>query len=475
MAQQFLSDFSAPSINANVARRVLANEVLYMIAQGVIETDKQGITSRFSNDTAGAEIRIVIPQALNIGTRELGASLNGDNFANSVKQPKTTSVGLAVLQVIDTPIDIPQVTQDMIPIDLLETQMRVLGMEINTQINGMTIASKLANTLPAISRGEVNLWTIDPETDTGAQIRYTLTQANSALDDGDAMHNLAYFPNDDRIMVIRPSMRPLLLKEGVIIAGGSNYAQDIIKSGAVSTDASRDYSRSAIIGEFDGLPVASASPIIWKTACEFLGLPVYALDEVLGYISSGYANVRAIAQQEQMKIIDSPDGVGVRLQPLVRMGARSFYPAGNQIIATSKFDVEVTINLAGGVIPDSDPNYAGNLLVRGSASRTALKTATDVESISIGGVSAQTAGTNEYNAENVSVENEKLTIEIDAPDTKVELVNYKAFGALNPIAEIDGIFATVNIGTKRPGEMVLRVIAPAGNTRIVKVAISYAN
>lgn len=192
MAEQFLSEFKTPEINANVARRVLANEVLYLISQGLIEVDQQGITSRFSNDTSGAEIRIVIPQALNIGTREVGAGINGDNFANSVKQPRTTSVGLAVLQVIDTPIDIPQVTQDMIPVDLLETQMKVLGMEINTQINGMTIASKLANTLPAISRGEVNLWTIDPGTDTGEQIRYTLTQANSALDEGDAEHNLAY-------------------------------------------------------------------------------------------------------------------------------------------------------------------------------------------------------------------------------------------------------------------------------------------
>lgn len=222
MAEQFLSDFKAPSINQNVARRVLANEVLFQIAQGVIETDGQGITQRFSNDTSGAEIRIVIPQALNIGTRELGATLNGENFANAVKQGTSTSVGLAVLQVIDTPIDIPQVTQDMLPVNLLQTQMKILGMEINTQINALTVAGKMANTLPAIERGEVDLHVIDVANMTGDAIRNVLITANSRLDEGDADHNLAYFPKD-RIMVIKPSMRPILLKEGVIVLGGLTY------------------------------------------------------------------------------------------------------------------------------------------------------------------------------------------------------------------------------------------------------------
>ena len=223
MAEQFLSDFKTPQINANSASRVLSNEVLFMIYQGVIETEGQGITQRFSTDTSGAEIRIIVPQALNIGTRELGASLNGDNFASSTKQSQSTSVGLSVLQVIDTPIDIAQVTQDMIPVSILETQMKVLGMEINTQLNALTLAGKIANTFPAIQNGVVDMHIIDEATMTGAQIRNVLITANSRLDEGDAEHNLAYFPNDDRIMVIKPSMRPLLMKEGVIVIGGLTY------------------------------------------------------------------------------------------------------------------------------------------------------------------------------------------------------------------------------------------------------------
>ena len=47
MAEQYLSDFAVPSINGNIARRVLANEVLRGVAQGILETNGEGITQSF--------------------------------------------------------------------------------------------------------------------------------------------------------------------------------------------------------------------------------------------------------------------------------------------------------------------------------------------------------------------------------------------------------------------------------------------
>lgn len=469
MAEQFLSDFRAPNINLNAARRVLANEVLFQIMQGVIETDGQGITQRFSNDVSGAQIRIIVPQALNINTRQLGATLNGNNFADKVKQPSSTAVGLDVLEVIDTPIDIPQVTQDMLPINLLETVTKQLGMEINTQINGMTIASKVANTIPAISRGEVESWVIDPENDSGEVIRYVLTQANTALDNGDPDNNLAYYPQDDRIMVIKASFRPLMLKNGAIVLN-ANYGMDVIRTGAVSTDASRDFNRSAIIGTFDGLPVAASSPLVWSTACKFLGVPVYALDEVLGYVSSGYANVRAIAQQEQMKIIDSPDGVGVRLQPLVRMGARSFYATGNQFIVTPKFDVEALITAAGGVIT-GDPNYAGNLTVRGYGSRTALGNGTAMTG-TVGGRAGTVTGTT-IAFTNVAAGDVAVSLNV-ATGAKIELINARAIGATTPVYALDTLAFTFATANYKPASLKVRVTAPDGTAVVYTLTFAYA-
>lgn len=469
MAEQFFSDFRAPNINASVAQRVLANEVMFQIMQGIVETEGQGITQRFSNDTSGAEIRIIVPQALNISTRQLGAGLNGDNFPDKTKQSQSTSIGLQVLEVIDTPIDIAQVTQDMIPISLLETNTKQLGMEINTQINGMTIASKVANTMPAVQRGELETWVIDPVNDSGEVIRYVLTQANAALDAGDKENNLAYFPND-RILVIKPSIRPLLLKNGAIVLN-ANYGMDIIRSGAVSTDGSKDLSRSAVIGMFDNVPVAIASPLIWDTACKFLGLPVYALDEVLGYVSSGYANVRAIAQQEQMKIIDCPRGNGITLQPLVRMGARSFYAKGNQFIVTPNYDNDALIELAGGVIPDTDPNYAGNLLVRGYGSRQALDSEAPITSAMCDSTAGVVDGTS-IAFGNVAGGNDNAYVFKFDNGAKIELINARVAGYTTPVYGIGELDFTVKADLT-PATLKLRVTAPDGTATVYTITVTY--
>lgn len=473
MANYFFSDFTTPNVNANAVARVLSNEALWMIMQGSIETDRQGVTQRFSADVSGAEIRIIVPQPLNLAARSLGGTINGENFPNETKQSSSTSVGLSVLETIDTPVDIAQVTQDMIPLNLLEAQMRIIGMEVTTQLNALTVASKVANTFPAVQRGEVQFTVIDPANDTGADIRYELTQANSELDNGDIDNNLAYFPNDDRIMVIRPSLRAPLMKEGAIIVGGSNIAQEIVAEGGVSRGARRDLSRDAVIGMFDGLPVAICGERIWREACGFLGVPVYALDEVLGYISSGYANVRAVAQTEQMKIIDAPQGQGIRIQPLIRMGARSFYPKGNQFIVTPKFDLDAFITMAGGVIPDTDPNNAGNLLVRGRASRAALSDDASLTTVSLGGQAGSLAGTT-YTITGVTAgASTNLTITPTETNAKVEVVNYKVLYEDLPLYAIGGINQDVDTQGK-PAVIKVRVTAPNGTAVVYTLNVSYS-
>lgn len=253
----------------------------------------------------------------------------------------------------------------------------------------------------------------------------------------------------------------------------TNYAQQIVQDGGVSVGASVDLSREAVIGTFDGLPVAVASPIIWKEACGFLGLPVYALDEVLGYISSGYANVRAIAQQEQMKIIDSPAGVGVRLQPLVRMGFRSFYATANQIIATPNFDVSATITLAGGVIPDTDPNYGGNLLVRGKNSRTARSNDTTLATVKFGGETATyTSATKTWAVTGVTA-GAGTQLDVDTTTSGlVEVVNWAQLGLTAPVKGVDGLLATIS-SVNKPTKITLRVTAPDGTATNYFVTIAY--
>ena len=112
----FLADYGKPVINDIDARLVLANEVLLNIFQGQIEgAGGRGVNQTFSNDTSGAQIRVLRINPLTQEARELGATLGGGNFPNATEQPTTQEYGLDVITVIDQPIDIAQVSRDMIP------------------------------------------------------------------------------------------------------------------------------------------------------------------------------------------------------------------------------------------------------------------------------------------------------------------------------------------------------------------------
>ena len=154
MASQYLSDFAQPAINGNIARRVLANEVLRGVTQGVLENNGEGVTQRFSNDTTGAQIRITQFMPFNQEARELGASLNGENFdGRTALQATTNGLGVDVITVINQNIDIPQVTMDLLPIDFLGQVKENLTMDINNNINAMTIGGKFVATANNIAAG----------------------------------------------------------------------------------------------------------------------------------------------------------------------------------------------------------------------------------------------------------------------------------------------------------------------------------
>lgn len=345
MASQYLSDFTQPSINSNVARRILANEILRGVTQGVLETNGEGITQRFSNDTSGAQIRITQFMPFNQEARELGAGLNGENFdGRTALQANTNGLGVDVITVINQNIDIPQVTQDMLPIDFLGNVMKNLEMDINNNINAMTIGGKIVSTFNNVANGNDEFFEIDSTTATGNDWRLALMEMNAKLDNGDIENGIAYFPDDDRCFVFKVSAIPLLFNNGVLTLGGANHAYEMLAKGGISPNAEQDI-RSGYAGDILNIPVYKATSLIFNLAAKYAGVPAWALDGVHGYLSSGYANVRAIAQQDEVKIIDSPDGAGVRIQPNFRMGYKSLYAKGNVFLVEKGYTNPSTGNL----------------------------------------------------------------------------------------------------------------------------------
>lgn len=370
MAEQFLSDFGTPAINGNQAQRILANEVLRGVAQGVLETNGQGVTQRFSSDTSGAQIRITQFMPFNQEARELGAALNGENFdGRTAIQATTNGLGVDVIKTINQNIDIPQVTMDLLPIDFLANVTKNLEMDINNNINAMTIGGKFVASANAVANGNDSFVEITKDTATGAQWRRILNDMSARLDNGDADNGLAFFPDNDRCYVFQVSIIPYIFNEGILTLGGANHAYEMLAQGGLSPNAEQDI-RSGYAGDIFNIPVYKATSLVLKLAAKYAGVPVWALDQVYGYLSSGYANVRAIAQNDQIKMIDSPDGQGVRVQPNFRMGFKSLYFKGNVFLVETGYKNPATA--------------AAQLTLKGPSSRAAYSSDATLATVQVG-------------------------------------------------------------------------------------------
>lgn len=352
---RLLSDFKSPSINSFTAGLVLANEILEGIAQGEIEAPGRGITEKFTTDTQGAQVRVIKMLPLKQKARQLGNTINGGNFPTTTEQPTSTEVGIDVITVIDQPIDIANVTQDMISVDILSKVKDNLNQLINRNINAMTVAVKLTKSLPA----EDKYITFVGATDNLAD---KALEASAKLDDGDEDNNVDIFPQEGRVFVLKASYRAELFKKGILSLGGSNYAQEMLASGALSPNAKPNKMSNGYIGDFDTTPVHMASQLIWSIAEEYAGLPKGEFNNVIGYFSSDLANARGVAMNERVKVIDSPQGQGIRLQPLVRMGAASWYAKGNSLLVKGAETDKTYFDVAKLV----DANYVSEVVAPGS-------------------------------------------------------------------------------------------------------------
>ncbi len=433
-----LSNYGAPTINSIAAERILSNTILDNIYQGIIEKDDKGVTQRFTENCSGAEIRFTHVKPIFAAARELGATINGGNFPTLVHEGETDSFGLQVLTVLDDPIDIAQVSKDMIPVDLAAAYIKSYTDQVNLNINGMTVAGKyLASFVKEANGGEINVTNYTSGTNFGN----TLEDANSLLDEGVEEMGVTTFPQYDRIAVIQTSYRPILRHSGVLIVGGANYAYDTLKSGAIDATSTPRKNEDGFIGWIDGVDVHVAAPAIFTNAASFIGLTKGDLNEMIGYVSSGFANVRGIAATRGVKVIDSPNGQGTRLQPLTRMGFSVVkgYEKGNSLVMKNGY-VNVFEQLKTIFSLDS----ASQFKLKGGASRAKLTptlttsaatkvtlTCADATKLAVVGVATGTAInsiTEFITAYNAAAANKKGVVTSGVEQTKAGITGCDCYG-----------------------------------------------
>lgn len=318
---QLFADIRTPMINEATLKRIMSPRVKKNIFQGVVLRPNEAVTEQFSTDTSASEIQVLRTRLVEDYARELGSDKNGGWFNSEGASFSTTAAyPIRIIDEIDRNIDIPTVQQDMMSISLAEAELSNLAGKVNRAINAMTIATQLCTNFNGIATGEIEKnWV---ELEATPDYVSAIIDAGTKLDEGNPAEGIDAYPDDMRAIIVRPEAKKELLKKGQVIIGGSDSAQKILRKGGLDDDTTPEVASTGYIGEIDNTPVYVASPNIFNLAAKYMGVRADAINGVKAMVVSAIGTGRALAFNAAIKIIDSPDGQGRRLQPKYRMGAK---------------------------------------------------------------------------------------------------------------------------------------------------------
>jgi hypothetical protein len=331
-----MADFSGYSVNDTALHIAVANQLIETIIQNDLYQDGVGII-QITADSFGASAVRVPKIAKNTGKyRELGGANNG-GFKNTtaVKTYGLTEEIITLKYLYDHMEDVPNVQSILSLQNAATVSRRVIeiGKAITRGRNAGTLAHQIGAVLNACvtaASGTGRVFTYNPATtgDGLAQFR----KANAALDNGDTYHDT--YPIEGRLAIWRPNGLMELMDKGDIIVGGSNFAQDMVKSGAVDPTFKDKLPENATgyRGMVHGVPCMVATDPIWAEAETWLGLSEDDLKDFQCVLSSYIATGRGQAFPEQIKVIDSPDVNGLRIQPLSNYGVKVLFEGGIKLI-----------------------------------------------------------------------------------------------------------------------------------------------
>ena len=320
------TNYAAPKLDGQALRRYTSKNLRENIFQNILALPEKGVTERFSEDTDASEIRIIRQVVPAIEARRMGATVNGGYFnSNNAILPQSVEYGLKILYMIDDAIDFPTVMDEMVEVPVAEATTKAVAGLVSTNINASTLAHQLAAVINAevAEAGSTNNVVLSA----AGKYKDALLDANAKLDDGDEDNGIQIFPIDGRQGFVRSAARVGLLKEGNVLIGGSNYAQEMLARGVIEPDT---YKQEGLefFGEIDTVPLGVVSKPIWNLAERYMQIFKGKLDTVHGLIVAGMATGRALAFNNSVKIIDSPSGQGKRAQYKYRWGVEVFNVKG---------------------------------------------------------------------------------------------------------------------------------------------------
>lgn len=326
------------NVNDTATQVLAAKQVKENIFVDFVHKNGYGVTQQEETNVSTLRMMKVLPTDAN--ARTVGAQKNGAFFNDTnAEVPKVSEYDLNLLYVYDKVYDLPELQQDMCPVDIFDATTKNIAGRIATEINASTIAEQLVNRYNAAQKA--NAWKDIAVTLPASGGYYEAIQdASTMLDDGDENNGIQAFPFEEREIIMRPTFRKNLLSDKGVLLGGSNYAQSMLAKGAVSPDAKKEWG-NMYCGEIDLIPCYIAPKALWSRA----GLWTYtsatsegtttntqgtaaAFEAVQAMVCAKSATDRGISTQDYIKIIDSPNGAGKRLQPKTRWGINVCYGKG---------------------------------------------------------------------------------------------------------------------------------------------------
>ena len=311
-----VNDTATQVLASKQVKENLFVSLIHKKGYGVTETSEDNVST----------LRMLKVKPTDASARQLNATTNGGHFNNtSAETSQVEEYDLNLLYLYDQVYDLPEVQQDMCPVSIFDETTKNIGGRIATEINASTLAHQLAavyNKAKAAAKWD-NLAVVLGET---PDYYNAIQEASTILDDGDEANGIQSFPFEDREIIMRPQFRSKLMSASGVLIGGSNYAQSMLAKGAVSPDAKKEWG-NMYVGEIDLIPCYVAPTAIWKRAGEWAG-SANAFDKAEAVVCASSATDRGISGQDYIKIIDSPDGAGKRLQPKTRWGVNVCYPKG---------------------------------------------------------------------------------------------------------------------------------------------------
>ena len=327
-----LGNYKDPYINAVTLKKYYSPVVKDNIFQALLARDGEACTEKYCEDTSVAMVSVLRVLPGNGQPREIGNANNGGFFnSNGAELSETVAYGVKLLDVFDQMHDIPEVQQDMMSVDLAAQRAKIVGGQVARGVNACTIAAQLAKNVNALNAGTINNKVVLGQNPDGQDYLNAIIDASSFLDNGDVDNGVDTYPIEERAIFIRPSMYAKLMQKGAIIIGGSNYAQDILKDGGVSHGDKSD-NVTGYCGRILDMPVYKVSQPVFDMAAGYLGVAPSDLNGIEALVVSGTGTLRGLAFNATIKQIDSPNGAGIRMQPVYRWGAECILASSVSII-----------------------------------------------------------------------------------------------------------------------------------------------